>query len=140
MPDAALSGEICAVLAAGPLHGAGCRKLWARLRRKGVRTSKERVHRLMRETQFSTDTGRTTPRGPRVQAGTIVPEEIDRMRGADITATVTVQHGQVASSWRWINAPPSASASTPRRMAPGTRRSRPCARRSRRASWRSARR
>jgi transposase InsO family protein len=96
MSDAALVTEIRAVLAASPFHGEGYRKVWARLRHKGVRTSKERVRRLMRENQLSADTGRATPRGPRVHDGTIIPEGIDRMWGTDMTATVTVQHGQVA--------------------------------------------
>lgn len=96
MPDAALVAEISAVLAASPFHGEGYRKVWARLRHKGVRTSKERVRRLMRENQFSADTGRATPRGPRVHDGTIIPETVDTMWGTDMTATVTVQHGQVA--------------------------------------------
>jgi len=96
MSDAALVTEIRAVLAASPFHGEGYRKVWARLRHKGVRTSKERVRRLMRENQLSADTGRATPRGPRVHDGTIIPEGIDQMWGTDMTATVTVQHGQVA--------------------------------------------
>jgi len=96
MPDAALVVEIRAVLAASPFHGEGYRKVWARLRHKGVRTSKERVRRLMREHALSAGTGRATPRGPRVHDGTIIPEAIDQMWGTDMTATVTVQHGQVA--------------------------------------------
>jgi len=96
MPDAALVAEIRTVLAASPFHGEGYRKVWARLRHKGVRTSKERVRRLMREHQLSADTGRATPRGPRVHDGTIIPEAVDQMWGTDMTATVTVQHGQVA--------------------------------------------
>ena len=64
MSDAALVAEIRAVLDASPFHGEGYRKLWARLRHKGVRTSKERVRRLMRENQLSADNGRATPRGP----------------------------------------------------------------------------
>ena len=96
MPDAALVVEIRAVLAASPFHGEGYRKVWARLRHKGVRTSKERVRRLMREHQLSAGTGRATPRGPQVHDGTIIPEGIDLMWGTDMTATVTMQHGQVA--------------------------------------------
>jgi len=49
MSDAALVTEIRAVLAASPFHGEGYRKVWARLRHKGVRTSKERVRRARRE-------------------------------------------------------------------------------------------
>ena len=37
---------------ASPFHGEGHRKIWARLRFQGVRTSKDRVRRLMREMGF----------------------------------------------------------------------------------------
>jgi putative transposase len=46
-PDAALVEAIRAVLSASPFHGEGHRKVWARLRMAGVRTSKRRVLRLM---------------------------------------------------------------------------------------------
>ena len=49
MPDAALVEAIRAVLSDSPFHGEGHRKVWARLRIAGVRTSKHRVLRLMRE-------------------------------------------------------------------------------------------
>ena len=47
--DSALTEKIRAVLAASPFYGEGHRKMWARLRFEGVRTSKARVLRLMRE-------------------------------------------------------------------------------------------
>jgi transposase InsO family protein len=96
MPDAALVDEIRTVLTNSPFHGEGYRKVWARLRHKGVRTSKERVRRLMRENGLSADTGRATPRGPRAHDGTIIPERIDTMWGTDMTAAMTTEHGQVA--------------------------------------------
>jgi len=40
MPDAELLAAIRAVLAGSPFHGEGHRKIWARLRVAGVRTSK----------------------------------------------------------------------------------------------------
>ncbi|MBL7406469.1 IS3 family transposase, partial [Escherichia coli] len=43
MPDAALLTQIRATLTGSPFHGEGHRKVWARLRLKGVRTSKRRV-------------------------------------------------------------------------------------------------
>jgi putative transposase len=95
MPDAALVEAIRRTLASSPFHGEGHRKVWARLRHAGLRASKERVRRLMRENGLSaTRTGR--PRGPRNHDGTIIPEAIDAMWGTDMTATVTVEHGQVA--------------------------------------------
>ena len=39
MPDAALAEAIRAVLSGSPFHGEGHRKVWARLRIAGVRTS-----------------------------------------------------------------------------------------------------
>ncbi len=47
MPDPELLAAIRAVLAASPFHGEGHRKLWARLRHGGIRTSLRRVLRLM---------------------------------------------------------------------------------------------
>jgi hypothetical protein len=66
--DAELLEKIRAVLAASPFLGEGHRKVWARLRWQGVRTSKARVLRLLREAQLlATRTGqpRTTGRSPR---------------------------------------------------------------------------
>jgi transposase InsO family protein len=54
MPDAALLAAIRAVLAGSPFHGEGHRKVWARLRVEGVRTSKRRVLRLMGENDLTT--------------------------------------------------------------------------------------
>src|SRR5437879_6680029 len=51
--DETLTGKIREVLAASPFYGEGHRKVWARLRMAGVRTSKARVLRLMREAQRS---------------------------------------------------------------------------------------
>ena len=49
MSDDALTTEIRGVLAASPFHGEGHRKVWARLRYAGTRTSMRRVLRLMRQ-------------------------------------------------------------------------------------------
>ncbi len=49
LPDAALTEAIRAVLAASPFQDEGHRKIWARLRYTGTRTSLRRVLRLMRE-------------------------------------------------------------------------------------------
>ena len=96
MSDGRLLEAIRQALADSPFHGEGYRKVWARLRYIGLRTSKERVRRLMRENglQAATRTGR--PRGPRNHDGTIIPEAVDAMWGTDMTAAFTVEHGQVA--------------------------------------------
>ena len=49
MSDEDLVAEIRTLLQAGPFHGEGYRKLWARLRLAGIRTSRRRVLRLMQE-------------------------------------------------------------------------------------------
>ena len=96
MPDAALVEAIRGVLLASPFHGEGYRKVWARLRHAGLRTSKERVRRLMSENGLSAATRVGSPRGPRNHDGTIIPETVDTMWGTDMTATFTSEHGQVA--------------------------------------------
>ena len=95
MPDAALVDAIRAVLTASPFHGEGHRKVWARLRVVGVRTSKRRVLRLMREHDLLAPARVGAPRGPRTHDGTIIPETVDTMWGTDLTTTITGE-GQVA--------------------------------------------
>jgi putative transposase len=96
MSDADLVEAIRQVLADSPFHGEGYRKVWARLRHAGLRTSKERVRRLMRENGLAAATRAGRPRGPRSHDGTIIPEVIDAMWGTDMTAALTVEDGQVA--------------------------------------------
>jgi putative transposase len=95
MPDAALVDAIRAVLSASPFHGEGHRKVWARLRVAGVRTSKRRVLRLMRENNLLAPSRVGAPRGPRAHDGTIIRERVDSMWGTDLTTTLTGE-GQVA--------------------------------------------
>ena len=89
LSDAALAAAIKAVLAASPFHGEGHRKVWARLRYAGIRTSLRRVLRLMREHDLLAPGRVGSPRGPRSHDGTIVPETIDTMWGTDLTTTFT---------------------------------------------------
>ena len=44
-----------------------------------MRTSKERVRRLMRENGLQAATRSGSPRGPRNHDGTIIPEAVDTM-------------------------------------------------------------
>lgn len=87
----ALVGEapLRAVLAASPFNGEGHRKVWARLRHAGTRTSLRRVLRLRRENDLLTPRRVGSPRGPRNQDGTIIPETVDTMWGTDLTTTFT---------------------------------------------------
>ena len=95
MPDAALVEAIRGVLAAGAFRGEGHRKVWARLRHAGVRTSRRRVLRLMRGHGLLAPSRVGSPRGPRAHDGTIIPEAVDTLWGADLTTTWTGE-GQAA--------------------------------------------
>ena len=91
MPDETLGEAIRALLADSPFHGEGYRKIWARLRFAGIRTSKRRVLRLMRGSGLLAPgrVGRT--HGPRAHDGTIRTERIDVMWGTDLTSTMTAE-------------------------------------------------
>jgi putative transposase len=89
MSDDALTTAIQDVLAATPFHGEGHRKVWARLRYAGTRTSMRRVLRLMRQNNLLAPTRVGSPRGPRNHDGTIIPDTVDAMWGTDLTTTIT---------------------------------------------------
>lgn len=93
MPDAALLEAIRAVLAGSGFHGEGYRKVWARLRLAGIRTSRRRVLRLMGEHGLLAHQRPGAPRGPRRHDGTITTEQVDVMWGTDFT-TVWTGEGQ----------------------------------------------
>ena len=95
MADALLVERIRAVLSASPFHGEGHRKVWARLRAAGVRTSRHRVLRLMREHGLLAPSRVGAPHGPRNHDGTIIPDALDTMWGTDMTTTWTAE-GQAA--------------------------------------------
>jgi len=89
MADEALADKIRKLLATSPFHGEGYRKLWARLRVSGVRTSPRRVLRVMREHGLLAHQRPGAARGPRAHDGTIVTERVDRMWGTDLTSVAT---------------------------------------------------
>jgi hypothetical protein len=93
--DEELVGHIRRILAESPLHGEGHRKVWARLRYQGLRTSNERVRRLMRQQGLQAPQRVGHPHGPRAKDGTIITETPDQMWGTDMTTTVTIGEGQV---------------------------------------------
>jgi putative transposase len=95
MPDAALVEAIHAVLTGSGFHGEGYRKVWARLRFAGIRTSRRRVLRLMREHGLLAHQRPGAPRGPRSHDGTITTERVDVMWGTDLTSVMTGE-GQAA--------------------------------------------
>jgi putative transposase len=95
-PDKELVGHIRRILTRSPFHGEGYRKVWARLRFQGIRTSKERVRRLMRQHGLQAPQRVGHPHGPKVHDGTIITERPDEMWGTDMTTTVTTEEGQVS--------------------------------------------
>ena len=91
--DAELAEHIRQHIAASRLHGEGYRKLWARLRFAGVRTSPRRVRRVMRENGLLAPhrVGRTEARP---HDGTIITDKINEMWGTDMTQTITIREGR----------------------------------------------
>jgi transposase InsO family protein len=84
-------------LAASPFRGEGHRKVWGRLRfGKGVRVSRKRVLRLMREHHLlSPYRGRQGE--PIAHEGTITTEAPNVMWGTDATKVFTLEDG-----WVWV--------------------------------------
>jgi transposase InsO family protein len=93
--DEVLTAHIRHVLATSPFLGEGHRKVWARLRAQGIRTSKPRVLRLMRQADLLAPSRVPRVVGPRVHDGTITTERPNQMWGTDATSTVTVEDGAV---------------------------------------------
>jgi len=91
--DDELVGHIRRVLAESPFTGEGYRKVWARLRHRGIRTASERVRRLMREHHLQAPRRGGHPHGPKAHDGTITTEEPDTLWGTDMTTTVTTGEG-----------------------------------------------
>jgi putative transposase len=89
MSDSDVVGAIREVIGAGGFHGEGYRKIWARLRFAGVRTSRRRVLRLMREHGLLAVQRLGAARGPRAHDGTIITEQVDTMWGTDLTTVMT---------------------------------------------------
>lgn len=94
--DGELVAHIRRLLEASPFPGEGYRKVWARLRSQGIRTSPRRVLRLMRAHGLLAPTRHGHPHGPKAHDGTIITERVDTMWGTDMTTTFTRQDGQVA--------------------------------------------
>ncbi len=94
--DEHLTEHIRHVLDNSPFLGEGHRKVWAQLRFSGIRTSKQRVLRLMRQAGLLAPTRAQRQLGPRVHDGTILTEAPDQMWGTDLTTVVTVDDGVVS--------------------------------------------
>ena len=93
--DADLLAAIRDDLAASPFTGEGHRKVWARLRiLRGIRVSRARVLRLMRENQLLSPHRR--PQGvPTLHDGTITTDRPNEMWGTDGICIETVDEGWV---------------------------------------------
>jgi len=89
MPDEALASEIRRLLENSPFHGEGYRKVWARLRVAGIRTSPRRVLRVMREHALLAHQRPGSPRGPKAHDGKITTDRVDEMWGTDLTSVMT---------------------------------------------------
>ena len=95
MSDKDLVAEIRQLLQDSPFHGEGYRKLWARLRFAGIRTSRRRVLRLMREHGLLAHQRAGRRHGSRAHDGRITTERVDVMWGSDLTSVMTGE-GQAA--------------------------------------------
>jgi putative transposase len=94
--DDELVDHIRRILEASSFPGEGYRKVGARLRYAGIRTSPRRVLRLMRAHHLLAPTRQGHRHGPKAHDGTIIPTQGDTMWGTDMTATYTREDGQVA--------------------------------------------
>ena len=95
MSDEDLVRAIRQLLTDSPFHGEGYRKLCARLRFAGIRTSRRRVLRLMREHRLLAQQRAGRPHGSRAHDGTITTDQVDLMWGTDLTLVMTGE-GQAA--------------------------------------------
>lgn len=77
-------------------HGEGYRKIWARLRVRGIRSGKPRVLRLMRENNLLAPQRVGKPRGPRTHDGAITTDRPNVMWGTDLTTTILLTGQPVA--------------------------------------------
>jgi putative transposase len=95
LSDAELVTAIRRLLDESVFSGEGYRKIWARLRHQGIRTSKDRVLRLLRENQWLSPARPPDPVRSNLHEGTIIAELPKQMWGTDATATFTEAEGTV---------------------------------------------
>ena len=96
LSDEEVLQQIRHVLAESVFQGEGYRKVWARLRHRNVRVWKERVLRLMRESQLLSPSRTAVVRPGNPHKGTILVDSPNQLWGTDATAAFTEQDGQVA--------------------------------------------
>ena len=103
--DAQLTERIREVISASPFSGEGYRKVWARLRKRGVRAGQPRVLRLMREAWLL---AAQRGGGPAAPATTTEPSApTPRMRCGEPTPPPPPPSATARwrSSWPWTTAP-----------------------------------
>jgi hypothetical protein len=96
LPDAELLAAIRRDLDESPFVGEGHRKVWARLRRQGIRTSRKRVLRLTREAGLLAPTPQVRRRSQRLHEGTITVDVPDTLWATDATEAWTRGEGRCA--------------------------------------------
>lgn len=94
--DEKLLEHILKLIQDSPFTGEGYRKVWARLRFNGVRTSPKRTLRIMRENSLLAFQRRGNPHGPRAHNGTIKTTRVDEVWGTDMTQAMTVLEGNAS--------------------------------------------
>jgi len=92
-PDAELVERIRSVLKQSFFVGEGYRKVWARLRFEGTKTSKERVRRVMRENNLQSTKRPRKEETHKVHDGRITTDAPDEMWGMDATSVITREEG-----------------------------------------------
>lgn len=90
--DAMLVEHIKKLIAESRFTGEGYRKIWARLRFSGIRSSPGRIRRLMRENGLLAP-HRVRKRPDKAHDGTITTDAVDVLWGTDMTQTITVAEG-----------------------------------------------
>ena len=88
LPDDELTEQIRSVLTSGEFHGEGYRKVWARLRQRGIFTAKDRVRKLMCQAGLSAPHFKG-PARRKVHDGRITTDVPDEMWGTDATSCLT---------------------------------------------------
>lgn len=91
--DTDLLAAIREVIGSSPFTGEGYRKVWARLRFRGLRTAARRVRRIMKEHGLLAP-HRPASRPTNPHEGTIVTERVDQVWGTDMTETITTDEGR----------------------------------------------
>lgn len=96
VPEAILLKNIREDIIQSPFKGEGHRKVHARLKRKGVRSGRNRILRIMKEHQLLSP-HRSVYRAPNAHDGRITTDHPDLMWGSDGTKILTIEDG-----WVWI--------------------------------------